>query len=87
MRETLCGVSPFNSISLHLHPGIASSLSQIRQASSRYLDFFRLANPEVDPPKRQKWVTLRPEDGKVRTGELPIDFWGSLEENSERHRR
>jgi hypothetical protein len=86
MKETLCGVSPFNSISLHLHPGIASSLSPIRQASSRYLDFFRLDYPEVDPPKWQKWVTVRLEDGNVRTGELPVDFWGSLEEDCKRHR-
>ena len=53
---------------------------------NRYLNF-RFANPEVDPPKWQKWVTVRLADGKVRTGELPIDFWGSFEENYERHRR
>lgn len=61
--------------------------SVARKASSRYLDFFRLDYPEVDPPKWERWVTVKLEDEKVRTGELPIDFWGSLEENYERHRR
>ena len=60
--------------------------SMARKASSRSLDFFRLDNPEIDPPEWHKWVTIKLEDGNVRTGELPIDFWGSLEENYERHR-
>jgi succinate dehydrogenase/fumarate reductase flavoprotein subunit len=61
--------------------------SMVRKASSRYLDFYRLDDPEIDPPEWHKWVTIKLEDGKVRTGELPIDFWGSLEENYGRHRR
>ena len=60
--------------------------SMVRKVSSQSLDFFHLDNPEIDPPEWHKWVTIKLEDGNVRTGELPIDFWGSLEENYERHR-
>jgi succinate dehydrogenase/fumarate reductase flavoprotein subunit len=60
--------------------------SMARKASSRYLDFFRLDYPEMDPPDWQKWVTVKQENGTVKTGELPIDFWGPLKENYEKHR-
>jgi succinate dehydrogenase/fumarate reductase flavoprotein subunit len=60
--------------------------SMARKASSGYLDFFRLDYPEIDPPDWQKWVTVRLEDGTVKIGGLPIDFWGPLKENYEKHR-
>jgi len=59
--------------------------SRARKASSRYLDFFRLDYPEMDPPDWHKWVTVKQEDGTVKTGELPIDFWGPLKENYKKH--
>ena len=60
--------------------------SMARKASSQYLDFFRLDFPEIDPPEWHQWVTVKREDGTVKTGELPIDFWGPLKENYEKHR-
>jgi len=60
--------------------------SWARKASSGYLDFFRLDYPEMDPPDWQKWVTVKRENGTVKTRELPIDFWGPLKENYEKHR-
>ena len=59
--------------------------SRARKASSRYLDFFRQDYPEMDPPDWHKWVTVKQEDGTVKTGELPIDFWSPLKENYKKH--
>lgn len=60
--------------------------SRARRASSRLLDFHRQDHPEIDPPAFHKWVTIRQAEGKVEEGELAIDFWGTLEDNYERHR-
>ena len=60
--------------------------SLARKASSPPLGFFRLDYPELDPPEWRKWVTIRLEDGRVKVGELPLDFWEPLRENYERHR-
>ena len=58
-----------------------------RKASSRFLNFYRLDYPEVDPPEWRKLITIRQEDGEVKVGELPIDFWGPLRENYEAHNK
>ena len=60
--------------------------SLARRASSQHLGFFRLDYPDVDPPGWHHWVTVRLEEGGVRAGEFPIDFWKPLAENYERHR-
>ena len=54
-----------------------------RKASSPSLGFSRYDYPEKDPPGWHTFITLRQEEGKVRTGRLPIDFYGSLKENYE----
>jgi succinate dehydrogenase/fumarate reductase flavoprotein subunit len=59
--------------------------SMARKASSAILGFSRVDYPEVDPPEWHKWVTIRLENGEVKAGELPIDFWGPLRENYEKH--
>ncbi len=56
-----------------------------RKASSKQLQFTRLDYPEMDPPAWHKWVTIRRDDDGVHTSSLPIDFWGELTENYERH--
>lgn len=61
--------------------------SLARKASSKFLYFYRLDYPEMDQPEWRKWVTVRLENGELGIGELPIDFWGSLEENYEAHNR
>ena len=70
--------APFYEIILHS--------SMARKASSGYLDFFRLDFPEIDPSEWHQWITVKREDGTVKTGELPINFWGPLKENYEKHR-
>jgi len=60
--------------------------SLARKASSPNLGFFRLDYPEADPPQWRKWVTVRSEEGAVKNGELPLDFWKPMAENYEKHR-
>jgi len=33
-----------------------------------------------------KWVTIKMKDGKIKSDQLPIDFWEPLVENYEKHR-
>ena len=70
---------------------IIMNASLARKASCPALDFKRLDYPEVDPPEWNKFVTIKLENGKVKAGELPFNFWllppnaTSYEENYERH--
>ena len=59
--------------------------SLARKASSTYLGFVRSDYLDLDPPDWHKWITIRLQDDEVQTRELPIDFWGDLEENYEKH--
>jgi succinate dehydrogenase/fumarate reductase flavoprotein subunit len=61
--------------------------SLARKASSQFLDFHRIDYPEVDPPAWRKFITLRLEDGDVKTGELPIDYGFPLSKNYEAHNK
>ena len=54
-----------------------------RKASNTHLGFTRTDHPEVDPPEWQKWVTVRQDEGKVKVGELPLDYHGDLKKNYE----
>ena len=60
--------------------------SKFRKASSTYLGFNRLDYPESDPPAYHKWITIHREGDSVKTGELPIDFYGDMESNYEAHK-
>jgi succinate dehydrogenase/fumarate reductase flavoprotein subunit len=59
--------------------------SLARRASSRFLNFYRIDYPELDPPEWSKFITLKLRDGKVEVGELPLAYWGNLRENYEAH--
>jgi len=50
------------------------------------MNFFRLDYPEMDPPEWHKFITTKLEDGKVKVGEIPIDYYEPLKENFEAHR-
>jgi succinate dehydrogenase/fumarate reductase flavoprotein subunit len=57
--------------------------SLARQTSSRFLDFHRIDHPELDPPEMNKFITIHLENGKVKAGELPLDYAGPLKESYE----
>ncbi|MFB0516818.1 MAG: FAD-dependent oxidoreductase [Candidatus Neomarinimicrobiota bacterium] len=65
--------------------------SLARKASSRPLDFKRVDYPDMDPPEWNKFITIRLEDGEVKIGDLPSNFWVSPpnaathRENYEKH--
>jgi succinate dehydrogenase/fumarate reductase flavoprotein subunit len=54
-----------------------------RQASSMPLFFQRLDYPTIDPPEWQKFLTIKLENGKVKTGSLPLAFWGDMKKEYE----
>ena len=56
-----------------------------RKASSHQLQFNRLDYPQLDPPEWHKFVTIWQDASGVRTGSLPIDYWGDLTANYERY--
>jgi succinate dehydrogenase/fumarate reductase flavoprotein subunit len=61
--------------------------SRARRASTPDLGFFRQDYPQINPPEWHKWVTIRFEEGGVKTRTLPIDFWSPMAENYEKHCR
>jgi succinate dehydrogenase/fumarate reductase flavoprotein subunit len=61
--------------------------SLARKASSRFLNFERIDYPQQDPPEWKKFITLKPENGKLKVGELPLDYWGDLKENYKAHNK
>ena len=61
--------------------------SMARKASSVPLNFQRIDFPAVDPPEWNKFITIKQENGKVKTSELPPDFWGDMKSQYEAHNR
>jgi hypothetical protein len=61
--------------------------SLARKASSLHLSFYRTDYPLMDPPEWNKFVTVRLADGKVKAGELPLEYWGDYAKNYEAHCR
>jgi len=74
-------------LSLLTHGRIILEASLARRASSRYLNFFRIDYPEIDPPAWNKFVTVKMENGQPKAGELPLNYWGDLKANYEAHNR
>jgi succinate dehydrogenase/fumarate reductase flavoprotein subunit len=70
-------------LSILTYAQIILHASLARKASSRYLDFYRIDYPELDPPEWNKFITIRLENDKVTIGEVPLDYWGNLKENYE----
>ncbi|MCX6011884.1 MAG: hypothetical protein NTV30_00420, partial [Chloroflexi bacterium] len=58
-----------------------------RKASSKFLNFIRMDYPSIDPPDWNKWLTIRMENGVIKTGELSLDFEFPLSENYEKHNK
>jgi succinate dehydrogenase/fumarate reductase flavoprotein subunit len=74
-------------LSLLEHGRIILNASLARCASSRMLSFFRIDYPQVDPPEWHKFVTVKLENGKVKAGELPFNYWGDMKTNYEAHNK
>jgi succinate dehydrogenase/fumarate reductase flavoprotein subunit len=69
------------------HGQMTLHASLARRASSKALNHFRIDYPEVDPPEWTKFITVKLENGKAKTGELPIDHWGDMKANYEAHNK
>ena len=61
--------------------------SLARKASSIPLGFNRIDFPEVDPAQWHKFVTVKLDNNKVQTGELPPRFWGDMVQQYEAHNK
>jgi len=57
-----------------------------RKASSEILHFQRSDYPKNDLSEWHKWLTIREDNGEVKTDLLPIDFWGDLKKSYKEHR-
>jgi succinate dehydrogenase/fumarate reductase flavoprotein subunit len=58
-----------------------------RKASSMPLNFQRIDYPAMDPPEWNKFITVKLEDGKLKTGELPARYWGNMKAGYEAHNK
>jgi len=74
-------------LSLLAHGQIILNASLARKASSQLLNFFRIDYPEVDPPEWNKFVTVKLENNKVKTGAYPLNYWGDMKANYEAHNK
>jgi succinate dehydrogenase/fumarate reductase flavoprotein subunit len=73
--------------SLLTYAQIIIQASLARKASSVPLNFQRIDYPALDPPEWQKFLTIKLENGKVKTGELPMTFWGDMQKQYEAHNK
>ncbi|HEY95484.1 MAG TPA: FAD-binding protein [Dehalococcoidia bacterium] len=74
-------------LSILTYAQIVLHASLARKASSRYLDFYRIDYPALDPPEWSKFITVRLENDKVTVGEVPLDYCGNLKANYEANNR
>jgi succinate dehydrogenase/fumarate reductase flavoprotein subunit len=74
-------------LSLLTHGQVVLNASLARRSSSRVLNFFRIDYPEIDPPEWNKFITVKMENDRVTTGELPLDYWGDMKANYEAHNK
>jgi succinate dehydrogenase/fumarate reductase flavoprotein subunit len=74
-------------LSLLAHGQIILNASLARRASSRLLNFFRIDYPEIDPPDWNKFITVKLENGKVKPGELSLNYWGDMKASYEAHNK
>ncbi len=57
------------------------------KASSRPLDYHRIDFPALDPQEWNKFLTIKLENDKVKTGSLPLTFWGDMKQQYEAHNK
>ena len=61
--------------------------SLARKASSVPLNFQRIDFPAMDPPEWAKFLTIKQANGKVKTGFLPLNFFGNMKAQYEAFNR
>nr|WP_275564674.1 hypothetical protein [Acetatifactor aquisgranensis] len=61
--------------------------SLARKSSSEPLCFMRSDYPETDSPRDRKYIVIRQEDESVVIRQVPLDFFGDLEEEYEKRNR
>jgi succinate dehydrogenase/fumarate reductase flavoprotein subunit len=89
----LCALDPhklmrsLEDISMLHYAQIIVQASLARKASSKPLLFHRIDYPTFDPPEWNKFLTIKQEDGKVKTGELAPTFWGDMKHQYEAHNK
>jgi len=81
LMRSLEDISLLNYAQIIIHASLA------RKASSMPLNFRRIDYPAMDPPEWRKYITIKQENGKVKTGELPMAFWGHMKEQYEAHNK
>jgi succinate dehydrogenase/fumarate reductase flavoprotein subunit len=74
-------------LSMLAHAQMVFHASLARKASSVALNFYRIDHPQLDPQEWNKYISIKLEDNKVKTGELPVNFWGDMKANYESHNR
>jgi succinate dehydrogenase/fumarate reductase flavoprotein subunit len=74
-------------LSMLTHAQMVLTASLARKASSMPLNFRRIDYPEVDPPEWNKYLTIKLENGKARSGEVPLHYWGDMKANYEAHNK
>ena len=74
-------------LSLLAYAQIIVQASLARKASSVPLGFNRIDYPTMDPEEWNKFLTIKLENDKVKTGFLPMTFWGNMKEQYEAHNK
>lgn len=74
-------------LSMLTHAQIILNASLARKASSAPLNFRRIDYPDVDPPEWNKYLTIKLENGRAKSGELPLHYWGDMKANYEARNR
>ncbi|MCP4401688.1 MAG: hypothetical protein GY801_30855 [bacterium] len=57
-----------------------------RKASNSWIFFERTDSPDDDPAEWRKWISIKLENQQHKISELPLDYYGSLEENYTKHK-
>ncbi len=81
LMRSLEDVSLLNYAQIIIHASLA------RKASSLPLNFQRIDYAALDPPEWKKYLTVKLENGKVKTGELPLAYWGNMKQQYEAHNK
>jgi succinate dehydrogenase/fumarate reductase flavoprotein subunit len=74
-------------LSLLTYGEIVFHASLARKASSQVLNFYRMDYPEIDPSAWNKFITVKLDNGKVKTGELSTKYYGDMKANYEAHNK